>query len=350
MSDFLLYGATGFVGEEIARKAVKSGLRPLLAGRNQTKLDKLAWELEQDFMAFTLDDPIKMHTAFSSVPVVLNCAGPFMHTYQPMVDFCLRTKTHYLDITGELPVLQGLAAKDQQALDKGIMLMPAVGFDVVPTDCLAVYLKNKLPSATQLAIAFQVMGPGGLPPGTQRTVIELIPYGNRVRRQGELVKPRKAIKTREIDFGSGAITATRITWGDVFTAYHSTGIPDIENYLVLPKHLHGKMKMLERWRWLFNFEFARNYLKKKIKPGPQPQTRSQTHTLVWGEVVDPENNRASARIRGPEPGVEWTAETALGAVRKVLQGRYVAGFQTPGKVFGADFVLEVEGVTREYVL
>ena len=139
MSDFLLYGATGFVGEEIARRAVKAGLRPLLAGRDQAKLDKLAWELKQDFMAFTLDDPIKMHTAFSSVPLVLNCAGPFMNTYQPILDYCLRTGTHYLDITGELPVFQGLAEKGTEAKEQGIMLMPGVGFDVVPTDCLAVF-------------------------------------------------------------------------------------------------------------------------------------------------------------------------------------------------------------------
>ena len=211
-------------------------------------------------------------------------------------------------------------------------------------------MKNKLPSATHLTIAFKIEGPGGLPPGTQRTAIEMIPFGNRIRRDGELVKPRKAIKTREIDFGSGPKMATRITWGDVFTAYYSTGIPNIENYLVIPRRLHGKLRMLDRWRWLFRFQFARDYLKRKVKPGPDSQTRTQTHTIVWAEVTDPDKNTVSARIHGPEPGVEWTAETALRAVAKVLQGKSTPGFQTPGKVFGADFVLEVDGVTREYLV
>jgi short subunit dehydrogenase-like uncharacterized protein len=347
MNDFLLYGATGFVGEEIARRAVETGLKPLLAGRDQTKLKKLAWELKQDFMAFSLDDPVKMEAAFNSVPLVLNCAGPFMYTYQPILEFCLKTTTHYLDITGELPVFQGLADLDGQARDQGIMLMPGVGFDVVPTDCLAVYLKDRLPSASQLTIAFQVVGPAGLPPGTQRTMIELIPYGNRVRRNGQLVKPRQAIKTREVDFGNGRVTATRITWGDVFTAYYSTGIPNIESYLVIPEYLHGKIRMMDRWRWLFTFPFIRNYLKRKVKPGPQTHTRTQTHTLVWGEVIDPENHKVSARLHGPEPGVEWTTLTALAAVKKVIEGKFIPGFQTPGKVFGADFVLEGQGVRRE---
>lgn len=347
MSDFLLYGATGFVGEVIARRAVASGLRPLLGGRDQTKLEKLAWELNQDFMAFSLDDPIKLQTALSSVPVVLNCAGPFMYTYEPMAEACLENGTHYLDITGELPVFQGLADLDQKAIQRGVMFMPGVGFDVVPTDCLAVYLKSKMPEATHLTLAFQIIGPGGLPPGTQRTMIELIPFGNRIRHNGNLIEPRQTIKTKKIDFGNGPVIATRITWGDVFTAYYSTGIPNIENYLVIPERLHGKIKMMDKWRWLFKFSFARNYLKQKVKPGPQIGTRAKTRTLVYGEVTDPDHHKVSAMLEGPEPGVEWTAKTALAAVRKVLEGVFDPGFQTPGKVFGADFVLKGEGVIRE---
>ncbi len=350
MSDFLLYGATGFVGEAITRRAVASGLRPLLAARNQSKLEKLAWELELDFMAYSLDDPVKMASAFSSVPLVLSCAGPFMYTYQPMLEYCLKTSTHYLDITGELPVFQALADSDRAARECGVMLMPGVGFDVVPTDCLALHLKNRLPTASHLNLAFQSVGPAGLPPGTQKTMIELIPMGNRVRRNGELVTPRKSLKTRKIDFGNGPVTATRITWGDVFTAYHSTGIPNIENYLVIPEHLHTKMKMLDHWRWLFRFPLVRSYLKKRVKPGPQTHTRTHTQTMVWGEVTDPSGGQAVSRLQGPEAGVEWTGQAALAAVRRVLQGNYETGYQTPARVFGADFIFDCETVTREDVL
>jgi short subunit dehydrogenase-like uncharacterized protein len=70
------------------------------------------------------------------------------------------------------------------------MLLPGVGFDVVPTDCLALHLKQRLPSATRLRLAFQSVGPAGLPPGTQRTAIELLNYGDRVRRNGKLVRPQ----------------------------------------------------------------------------------------------------------------------------------------------------------------
>jgi short subunit dehydrogenase-like uncharacterized protein len=114
------------------------------------------------------------------------------------------------------------------------MLLPGVGFDVVPTDCLALHLKQRLPTATRLALAFQGEGPAGFPPGTQRTAIELMVYGDRVRRNGRLEIPERAVKTRLVDFGKGPVLAARLTWGDVFTAYYSTGIPNIEDYTVFP--------------------------------------------------------------------------------------------------------------------
>ena len=344
---FLLYGATGFVGEAIARMAIQSGLIPILGGRNRTRLKNLATELGVDYIVFELEDSKSIDKALKDVPVLLNCAGPFVNTFKPVIASCLRTGTHYLDITGEIPVYQAIADLHEKAKTKGVMLLPGIGFDVVPTDCLAVHLKHRLPSATHLTLAFQTEGPAGLPPGTQRTMIELIPFGNWIRKNGRMEKPKKAIKTREIDFGKGAKTATRITWGDVFTAYYSTGIPNIEDYLVLPLSVHKKIRMLNTWRPLFKLPFVRNYLKRKVRSGPTAEARTQTSTYVWGEVTDDKNRRAVSRLHGPEAGVIWTGRSSLAAVNKILEGKYDKGFQTPGKVYGADFVLECEGVSRE---
>ena len=346
-SDFLLYGATGFVGEEMARTAKESGMKPLLGGRNKPKLERLSEELGLEHVVIDLDNSAAIDSVLAGLPVVLNCAGPFIHTFKSMVDACIRTGTHYLDITGEIPVYQAISERDAEAKEKGIMLLPGIGFDVVPTDCLAVHLKRRLPSATRLTLAFQSIGPAGLPPGTQRTMIELIPFGNRIRHKGQLVVPKRVIKTREIDFENGPKTATRITWGDVFTAYYSTGIPNIEDFVVLPESVHKKMAMLHRWRPLFKLSFVRNYLKRRVRPGPTAEARAKTFTQVWGEAEDDQGRKVTSRLHGPEAGVVWTVKTALAGVGKILTGAYVAGFQTPGMAYGPDFVLECEGVNRE---
>jgi short subunit dehydrogenase-like uncharacterized protein len=81
---------------------------------------------------------------------VLCAAGPFSATSRPVADACLRNRVHYLDITGEIDVFEALAARDAEAKARGIMLLPGVGFDVAPSDCLAAHLKRRLPDANDL--------------------------------------------------------------------------------------------------------------------------------------------------------------------------------------------------------
>jgi short subunit dehydrogenase-like uncharacterized protein len=323
------------------------GLRPILAGRDAVKLERQATELGVECRISGLNDPETLDRALKGVSVVLHCAGPYLHTSKPMVDACLRTGVHYLDLTGEIPVYTALAARDKEAKARGVMVLPGVGFDVVPTDCLAVHLKQRLPSATRLTLAFQTEGPAGLPPGTQRTTIELIPYGNRVRRNGRLELPEQAQKTRSIDFGKGPVLAAWLTWGDVFTAYTSTGIPNIEDYAVLPESARRLLATFNTLRPLFKIALLRNMLKRWVKPGPTADQRARTVTHVWGEVEDDQGHKAVSRLHGPEAGVVWTTRAALAAVKKVLSGNAPPGFQTPGLAYGPDFVLECEGVTRE---
>jgi len=346
-SGFLLYGSTGFVGSAIAHLAVQNGLQPIIAGRDAAKIGAQATELGVEHRAFSLDDSTAMDKVLEDVTVVLHCAGPYIYTFKPMVDGCLRTRTHYLDITGEIPVYEALAALDNQAKSHGAMLMPGVGFDVVPTDCLALHLKQRLPSATRLTLAFHSEGPAGLPPGTANTMIEMIPFGNKVRRNGRLDTPPRGAKTRMIDFGSGPVQATMLTWGDIFMAYYSTGIPNIEDYAVLPAELRRQMALIDYVRPLFKLTAVRNFLKRRLRAGSTADERARTRTSVWGEVEDAQGRKVVSRLHGPEAGVIWTARAALAAVQKVLAGNASPGFQTPALAYGADFVLECEGVTRE---
>jgi short subunit dehydrogenase-like uncharacterized protein len=345
-SGLLLYGATGFIGDAIARLAVQQGLRPVLAGRDAAQIKRLAAELGLAHRIFSLDDSAAMDQALREVRVVLHCAGPYLYTSKPMVEGCLRTGTHYLDLTGEIPVYEALAALGAEAKARGVMLLPGVGFDVVPTDCLAVHLKKHLPSATRLTLAFYAQGPAGLPPGTQRTAIEMAPYGNRARRNGRLETPERR-KTRMIDFGLGPMLATQLPWGDVFMAYYSTGIPNIEDYAQLPQGMRRQLAVMAYLRPLFKSAVIRELFKRGVKPGPTAAECAKTSTHVWGEVEDDQGRRAVSRLHGPEAGVVWTSRTALAAVQHVLAGNASPGFQTPALAFGADFVLHTKGVTRE---
>ena len=346
-TSFLIYGANGYVGEAASRLAVARGLRPILAGRNAASLKPLSGALGVEFRACGLDDAPSIDRALRDVAVVLHCAGPYKFTSKPMADACLRAGVHYLDLTGEIPVFEALAARDAEAKARQVMLMPAVGFDVVPTDCLAMHLLRRLPSATRLELGFQSVGPAGLPPGTQRTMIELLPFGNRIRRGGQLVVPERGEKLRSIDFGQGPVEATRFTWGDVFTAYHSTGIPDIEVYAVLPPSIRRQMALTKALRPLLSLAPMRALLQRGVQPGPSARgaRRHGDACLGPGHRPDRTQRGVSFARSGSRLGVDHAR--CPGCRSKSACRKHRAGLPDPGQVFGPDFVLECEGVSAK---
>ncbi|MDM7922993.1 MAG: saccharopine dehydrogenase NADP-binding domain-containing protein [Pyrinomonadaceae bacterium] len=342
---FLIYGANGYTGELITRYAVERGLKPIIAGRNEAAISALAEKHGLEYRVFALDDTVELDAALSEVAMVLHCAGPFSLTSRQMGEACLRTKTHYTDITGEIAVFEACAAANRKAEDAGIMVMPGVGFDVVPSDCLAMHLKNRLPSATNLTLAFY--GIGRMSHGTQATMTMNAGKGGAVRRDGKIMPVPAAWRTREIDFGEGIVkTGVTIPWGDVSTAYHSTGIPNIEVYTIAPKSALKAMKLSRYLGPLLETGPIQKYLQSKIPPGgPSDEERARGRSLLWGEASDDQGNRVEARLTCPE-GYTTTALAALNIADKIISGNFKPGFQTPAKAYGADLILEIEGSKR----
>lgn len=344
---FLIYGANGYTGELITRVAVERGMQPIIAGRNEAAIRALGEKHGLEHRVFSLDETAKLDAALNEVDMVLHCAGPFSLTSRQMGEACLRTKTHYTDITGEIAVFEACAAGDQKAKDAGIMVMPGVGFDVVPSDCLARHLKNRLSTATNLSLAFY--GMGRMSHGTQATMTMNVGKGGAVRRDGKIMPVPAAWRTRDIDFGEVKKTGVTIPWGDVSTAYHSTGIPNIEVYTIVPASALKAMKMSRYLGWLFATGPIQKYLQGKIAPGgPSDSERAKGKTLLWGEASDEQGNRVEARFQGPE-GYTMTAIAALNIAERILGGNFIPGYQTPAKAYGADLALEIEGTARQDV-
>ena len=340
-AQWMLYGANGYTGRLIAEEAARRGMKPILAGRNREKIEALARELGCPSRVFALGDAAGVGEQLADVRAVLHCAGPFSATAEPMMAGCLRAGVHYLDITGEIPVIEAAAARHREAVDAGVALIPAVGFDVVPSDCLAAMLARRLPGATQLLLAFA--GTGTVSPGTAKTMLEGLPHGGRVRVDGQITKVPAAWKSMEIPFREGLRTAVTIPWGDVASAWHSTGIPNIEVYLALPP---GQIRWLRRMRLLLPalrmplVQPVLRYGVGRFVTGPSAKERRVGRASFWGRVCDAEGNAVEATLVTPN-GYTLAALTALASVEKVLTGEAPAGFSTPSKAFGAEFILGV---------
>ncbi len=281
----MIYGANGYSGNLIALQAKQQGLKPVLAGRNKEAIKALADQLSLDYQVFDLSDQDTIVENLQAMAAVIHCAGPFSQTAEPMIQSCLHSKTHYLDITGEIAVFEMAKSYNEQAQAAGIVICPGVGFDVIPTDCLASQLKSLMPDATHLALGFD--SESRLSPGTAKTSVEGLSQGGRVRKNGAIIKVPLAYKTRKIDFGNGEKLAMTIPWGDVSTAHFTTAIDNIEVYIPASLKQVRRLKAMNYCRPLLGLACVQNFIKKRIEntvKGPSDKQRDEQKTYLWGEV------------------------------------------------------------------
>lgn len=348
MSDrLLIYGATGYTGTRIARAAVSAGIRPVLAGRSKTRLAPLASRLDLEHRAVAVEHAAGLEAALRDVDVVLNVAGPFGQTATPILDACLRTGTHYLDVTGEVLVIEALRERDDEARTRGLMILPAVGFDVVASDCLAAHVAERRPDATQLHI-----GIAGLRSMTRGSAKSFFEFGDRpifVRRDGKLTSATPATLERSFDFGQGPRACCAMAWGDAVCAYYTTGIPNVATYLEATPPLRATLLATRALGRVTGASIWQTFVQSlaDLLPEETPDgDREGWGVTVVAEVVDALGRCSQSRLRTPDA---YTT-TALAAVRvaaRVLAGDLEPGFQTPARLFGPDFVLGIPGVWRE---
>ena len=340
---WMIYGANGYTGELIARAAVSRGLKPVLAGRSRDKVEALARELGLEARVFGLEDEVRLLAQIKGHDLVLHCAGPFSATAAPMMEACLRANAHYLDITGEIAVFEHAQSLNDRARAAGVVICPGVGFDVVPTDCVAAALKNAMPDATHLALGFDSRS--SFSPGTAKTSIEGMTQGGKVRRDGKIISVPLAYRVRRIDFGAGEKLAMTIPWGDVSTAWHTTGIANIEVFIPGSAGMIRGARFANWIRPLMGLSFVQRLLKARIGKtvvGPDQVKRADQGTYVWGEARNARGDCKTARVHTANV-YSLTVDAALAVVDYLLQMRPTGGAYTPALLLGAELVTHLPG-------
>ncbi len=349
-STWLIYGAYGYSAQLIAVEAKRRGLTPILAGRNESRVKAVAKRLGFDFRVFDLDDPQVFAEQLTDVDFVIHCAGPFSHTSKPMIEACILSSTHYFDITGEIDVfeyaLSGVV--NGRAQSAGIVVCPGVGFDVIPTDCVAKTLSDAMPDATHLTLGFS--GGSAMSPGTAKSSVEGLAGGNKVRRNGKIIS--SGIEIRTINFGKGLRRAMNIAWGDVSTAFYSTGIPNIEVYVPASKKTIRMLKLAALLKPALQLPFVQKFLKSQIDKkvtGPGEDVRRKYRSLIWGEVRNSAGDVKTAYLETPN-GYDVTVLGPLAIAEYFLSGKNEkTGSLTPSLLMGSEFVSSLPD-TSEIIL
>lgn len=343
----LIYGGTGYTGRLIAEHARNLRCSPVIAGRTADRVQALSAELGVPGRVIALDEAQALDDALGDISVLINAASPFAQTSGPLIESCLRTRTHYLDITGELPAFRSAFCHDKAARKRGIMIMPGVGLGVVASDCLAMQVAALVPDAKYLRIA--LLRPRSFSRGTFRSALGLANSRVSVRRNGRLISVPVGRLQRTFDYGDGERESVAVSWADVFTAYYSTGIRNIEAYFEadfasrtlyqLSAGIADAMRFAPVQRWL-------NVAASAWPEGPSAQRRQAEKCVIVAEAEDSWRRRRCVRLETPD-GYSFTAEAATAIAQRAMRGDFISGFQTPAKVYGADFVLGFKGTRRE---
>lgn len=344
---WLLYGANGYTGALIAERAAAEGMRPVLAGRNAREVGKLAERLHLEHRVFDLSDPETVLRNLEGMSLVLHTAGPFSATSAPMVDACIKARAHYLDITGEIEVFEACKARDGEARRAGIVVLPGVGFDVVPTDCLARALIEALPGGVRLELALMALG--SMSRGTMKTMVEHLGEGAQVRRGGKIQAVPAGSLQKTVELLGKPRRAVAIGWGDVSTAMHSTGIGDITTYMALPPAQLRGLGLMARLGPLLRRPGVIRVLQAivgRLVTGPDEATRESSQAEIWGHVTAVDGSHVEGRLRTPE-GYKTTVITSLACVRRLLADGVEAGYQTPASAFGVGLIRALPGFELE---
>ena len=344
-TEWMIYGANGYSAQLALEKAVKQGLKPILAGRNETAVSALAEKHGLSFRIFDVSSLSEVARNLTDVTVVSHCAGPFSATAETMMKACIQAGAHYTDITGELDVFKLSQSLHQDAKAAGVVLCPGVGFDVIPTDCVARKLKEALPNATHLTLGFQMDGTAS--PGTAKTMVEGISGGMKVLRGGELKSVPPHFETRTIDFGNGIRDASVIPWGDLVTAHWQTGIPNITVYTARKTGMALKL-LMPLIQATLKVRAVQKFLKGRIDKkvtGPDEQTRDGQDAWIWGEARNASGETATCRVHTPN-GYTVTMDGILLTAEFFMTYEGDGGCFTPSQLMGADLVERLPGASK----
>src|SRR4051812_13975325 len=332
-SRLLLYGAYGYTGRLTARLAAERKLDVVLAGRNQAALAEMGARLGLPTRAVGLDDPGQLAEALGDVACVVHMAGPFATTSAPMLDACLATRTNYVDITGEIEVFEAIWSRAAEIERAGITVVPGAGFDVVPTDCLAAYVASRSDRPTALVLALR--GLESASRGTLRTAIGQISKPVLCRRSGAIVALEDR-SPRWIDFGAGAEPCVPVSWGDVATAFHTTGAGDVTVYFRRTPLLRAADTLGRLFGPVLRSRIGQSALAafvRRFPEGPSEAERVRHRATIWAEAIDSSSRAVRALLTTPDP-YDFTANCALEIAARISSLPAARGLATPAQAFG----------------
>jgi short subunit dehydrogenase-like uncharacterized protein len=348
-SAIVLFGATGFTGELTARALVARGARPLLVGRDASRVTALAAELHTDSAVADAAAPgcsATLASLLSPGDVLVSTVGPFARWGEPAVRAAIGAGAHYLDSTGEPPFIRAVFERHgPTARDAGSVLLTAMGYDYVPGNLAAgLALREAGPDAVRVDVGYFVDGDraGQFSGGTRASAAGMLAEPAYAFVGGRLVTQATARRVRRFD-GAPAISVGA-TEQFALPAIHPT-LRDVGVWLGWFGPASRPLQIVSGATALATkvpgmrgaIIAAAERLVRGSTGGPDAATRARARSRVVAVAADARGEALSTvRLAGSGP-YDFTAEMlAWAAIRAADGGLRGGGALGPAQAFGLD--------------
>jgi short subunit dehydrogenase-like uncharacterized protein len=220
----VLYGASGYTGRLVAGELHRRGVEHMLSGRDLAKLEPVGAEHGTPVRAVALDDETGLRDLLGDAAAVINCAGPFTLAGDALVRAAIDSGTHYADSTGEQGFVQMVFERHGAAAERaGVALLPSIGFDFLPGDCIARLAAEGHEPLEEVVVAYDVEG-FGMSRGTLRSAMEAMQSGGVVYDGGDWRPAPAGVFRASFDFPEpiGRQTMSRYPSAEVITVPRHT--------------------------------------------------------------------------------------------------------------------------------
>jgi short subunit dehydrogenase-like uncharacterized protein len=348
----VLFGATGYTGELVARELAQRGAKPVLAGRSLGKVEALAEELGAGGAAAAdVSDPGSVKALVEKGDVLASTVGPFSQFGSPAVEAAIGAGAHYIDSTGEAPFIRKVFEQwGPRAEASGSILLTAFGYDWVPGNHAAtLVLEEAGEAATQVDIGYFFQGGSNrrkemFSGGTAASIVDVMLSPGFAFRDGKLQTIRTGDRNDELEAGGKPLAGISASTTEAFSLPRLyPQLRDVNVWLGwfgpasgFMSRATGALAIATRAPGV-KAGLSRMALRMGSSGGPSAEARAKSTSLIVAEAKGSNGETlARAELTGPNGYTLTGALIAEAAIRIANGAASGSGALGPAEAFGVE--------------
>jgi short subunit dehydrogenase-like uncharacterized protein len=337
----VVIGATGYTGRLVARELAGGDLPFLLTARSADRLARLADEIGgAATREVDVTDPASLRGALRRGDVVINCAGPFTHLGEPVVEACIQAGAHYVDTTGEQRFMKRVLDRfDEAAREAEVIVVNGMAFEYAIGDIAAALAAEGLARPLRSVDMIYAWGGGAAASsrGTRLSILQVLREGGYTYRDGRWEPQPTGAESRTVQLAGNTRSAVSFPAGEILTVPRHVPVQTVRAWMVMDRTTAAALPLAASLMptVIRLIEPVARWAVRRAPEGPTPEQRQASRFRIRADAVGADGEARSVTVEGRDP-YGLTARIAAHGAQQVLQtSGEIAGVIAPAQVLRA---------------